>query len=319
MKAIKCAGLIGVLLLPGAVQALDWSQDWSDWEIRPRAGTGFMQYKYDQAPQALLIRDEAFIEGGGQEGLKAEDTLLFAELGVSAFFGNFFVDVSFQKSDEGDDSVSFDSAQAVVEDTNAITFIATDQSGDVEIDRQEFSLSAGYALTEFLGVFAGYKKNETNLDQSLSGELFLAQEGASVTVDVVTSVNSEFEQDGFFVGATYVWPFETDGWLNGALSFDLGVAFLDGDFSTKGARTATVAIIDETETIDINSSASGSAVGLNLGIAWTGPIFDRLNYSVGVDGYQYDYDGDGDSADFEDTLVRFSVGISYAVDANLFR
>lgn len=318
MNTVSSVGMIGALLLSDAAQALDWSQDWSDWEVRPRVGTGFMQYKYDLAAQVFLLRDDSSIEGVAQEGLKLEESLLFAELGVSAFLGNFFVDLSFQKSDQGEDDISFDSVNAGVADTT-VAFIALDQQGKVEVDRQELSLSFGYAITDFLGVFAGYKKNETSLDQRLAGQVFLARAGEVVEAETVTDVSSDFDQDGFFLGATYIWPYESDGWLNGALSVDVGVAFLDGDFSTSGDRVVSLVGFEGTETVDLGSKASGSAVGLNLGIAWSGPVTGRLSYTVGVDGYQYDYDGEGNSADFEDTLLRFSLGVSYALDAQGIR
>lgn len=326
-KAIKCVGLTGILLLPAAVQALEWNQDWSDWEVRPRISTGFMQYEYKQQAIVNLDIDTAEGVGAGFGEVEVDDTLLFAEFGASLFLGNFFVDVSLQKSDEGDDSFTQD-AFSTATDVNDVSaaFLGISLDTDRTIEREEFSLSVGYAITENTGVFAGYKRNTTDFDDEvgtglaiLSGVAAGDPNSFSITTDVTGSASSELEQDGFFLGATYVIPYESDGWLNGALSFDLGVAFLNGDLSFSDRATVSSDDIDFSETNTSSQDTSGDAVGINLGVAWSGPLTDRLNYSVGVDGYQYDYEGDSGSADFEDTLVRFSIGISYAIDGDGFR
>ncbi len=143
--------------------------------------------------------------------------------------------------------------------------------------------------------------------------------------NAISYSTAKFEQDGPFIGITYVWPFASEGWSNGALSVDLGIAMLRGDLSTKQSQETTITAIFEgfeqmqTGIEDSRSDVSGGALGLNFGMAWIGAITDRLNYSAGLDGYQYNYEGDSSDADFRDSVLRFSVGVSYAIDAGLLR
>ncbi|MGI9292452.1 MAG: hypothetical protein ACR2PS_00590 [Pseudomonadales bacterium] len=309
MNATKCVGFTGVLLLSSAAQALDWNQDWSDWEVRPRVTTGVMQYKYEQESR---LSGSGSLAGAATE-IEVEDSLLFAEVGVSVFLGGLFVDLSYQKSDEGEDD--FNQEILALGEVDGLAFVAAgDENSQRQMEREEFSLSIGYAITDRLGVFGGYKQNDTQFDDRGRQQILILAlpSGETNESTLLATRDAELEQDGFFLGATYVWPFESEGWLNGAISIDLGVAFLDGDL-TEDEVTRT-----EGDTLDPQSqslSGGGDAVGLNLGIAWSGPITERLNYSISVDGYQYDYDADSDSSDFRDTLFRFFVGVSDAIDA----
>lgn len=319
----RCIGLTVVLLAPGAAQALEWDQDWSDWEVRPRISTGVMQYEYQQQAKVNVNLEEAESVGAGFDEIEVGDSLLFAEIGVSVFLGNFFVDLSLQKTDEGEDDVSQRAfSGATINADESVAFFGLDLDSQRTMDREDFSLSIGYALTDNFGVFAGYKRNNTQFDDDIrSGRAILAvaavgeSGGGTLVTDVTGSSSSEFEQDGLFFGATYVLPFESEGWLNGALSFDLGVAFLSGDLAIKEQTTVSSEDLDISEASVSSQNAKGDAVGINLGVAWSGPLTDKLSYAVGVDGYQYDYEGDSGSSDFQDTLLRFSVGVSYAIDA----
>ncbi len=351
MKVINYIGLAGILLIPNMSQALDWSQDWADWEVRPRLGTGLINYEYQQ--QAFVDTTIETADTGtvlenvlAADRIEVSDSLLFAEIGVSVFLGNFFVDISYQKSDEGEDAYSQDAfvtSSGIGEEISSLALGTVNFEKQREIDREELAVSIGYAVTENFGVYAGYKRNDTQFDDQIrSGRVEVDVVSASDPINIfgeevgigsrgfqISEVsgptNIELEQDGFFVGATFVLPFESNGWLNGALSFDLGLAFLNGEQSvTDGTvRTVITSSFDADSTTDEVTSAgtqntSGDAVGVNVGLAWTGPLTERLSYSIGVDGYQYDYESD-DVVDFQDTVIRFSAGVSYAIDSNGFR
>ncbi len=349
MKAINCIGLTGLLLIPNMSQALDWSQDWSDWEVRPRVGTGLVNYEYKQ--QAFVDASTEMADDGNVtntvlvgDRIETSDSLLFAEIGVSVFLGNFFVDISYQKSDEGTDDYSQDvfvDISSVTEDLSVIALGTANFEKQREMEREELAASIGYAVTENFGIYAGYKRNDTQFDDEIRSatavaisvaagdpfdifgqEVAIGSRGREVS-EISGPSSIELEQSGFFIGATYVLPFESDGWFNGALSFDLGLAFLDGDQSVKDRTVRTVTETNLNSSGDVTpetgtQNTSGDAVGINVGFAWSGPLTERLSYSVGVDGYQYDYESDG-VVDFQDTVIRFSAGVSYAIDSNGFR
>ncbi len=299
MQKIRFLVLAAVFAIPQLVHALDW-------ELRPSVSTGIMQYQFEQKPQ--LVIDTVAVSGGG---VKVEDSLLFAGVGVSAFLGNFFADISLQKSDEGEDKYT---QQFTSFDGNLINLFSAEQQARRAFDRDEFSVSIGYAVTGNWAFFGGYKRADTEFEDE--GTL---QQRTQIlgTLEYDVHIDADFEQSGYFFGSTYAWPVNSDGWLNGVLSIDLGIAFLDGDLE----QNTTFMEIGEPDTASSASPGSlenleGDSVGLNLGVAWNGPLTDRLAYSLSVDGYDYDYDGKGISQDFTDTLFRYSLAISYALGPN---
>ncbi len=347
MNTVKYFGLTATLLFGGTAQAFEWS----DWEVRPHVGTGLINYEYKQqafVDSTVETADDGTVTNSVLIGdqIEAADSLLFAEVGVSAFLGNFFFDISYQKSDEGKDDYSQDvyvDLSSVTEDLSVVALGNGNFDKQREMEREELAVSIGYAVTDNFGVYAGYKRNDTQFDDEIRSataeiislaaadpiEIF----GQEIPIGSRAREISEFsgpssielEQSGFFIGATYVLPFESDGWFNGALSFDLGLAFLDGDQSVEDLtmRTVTETTLDSPSSDAVTLGAgtqntSGDAVGINVGIAWSGPLTERLSYSVGVDGYQYDYESDG-VVDFQDTVIRVSAGVSYAIDSDGFR
>ncbi len=304
MKTIVRTSFIAALSCSGAAQALDWT---SDLEIRPYVTTGVMDYKYKRDTKLLPVPGAPQTSSGDE----TKDSLLFVGIGASAFFGNFFVDLSFQKSNEGEDdhNQSIFGVEENVFGSDLDNPFISEEVSTREFEREELSLSLGYVVTDRLGIFAGYRQNNTDFRDS-GGRVESSVFRPTVPISLVTDF--EFEQKGLFVGATYVWPFETDSWFNGALSIDLGVAFLDGDQRIK--NTETVTINGSTNVYDFDYA--GEAIGLNLGLAWAGPLTERLSYAFGVDGYDYSYEGTGESSDFTDRMFRYSLSIAYAIGMN---
>lgn len=295
MKILNYVALIVATLLSNATQALDW-------RFQPRITTGIQQYQYKRETNVIRIGDSA---PGFREGIEVDDSMLFAGFGATASFGNFFVDVSFQKSDKGED----DFTQTIVLGNQV-----TDDVSQREMEREEFSLSVGYTITERFGIFAGYNQTEANFEDEGQRAVKFAQNNGSFFDGGIRilSRDVQLKQDGFFLSTAYVWPFQSEGWLNGALSIDWGVAFLDGEANE--LRT----LVREEETVDGVASpfnSAGDAIGLNIGITWSGPLTDRLGYSLGMDYYDYSYDSDG-AANFSDTLFRLALGLSYVIGVN---
>lgn len=269
--------------------------------------------------------------------------------GGTLFVDRFFIDGyaqhAFQTSDSVSQSqdVSLSAFGTGTLQNQPLTFNATQierqsRTFDVDIDRTEWSVSAGYAVTDSFSVYAGYKRAETTFEQNLAeGNIirditiaFTAQpataSGQAIRQEGTISQNVErdFEHDGPFVGAVYGWPINQ--WVfDGLLTFNLAVAFLDGEVTERATDTIiTFEGAQQPEQVpDIESVLEGDSIGLSLGLSWKGstPV-EGLAYLIGVNGYQYDFDGDtvrlstepvdrNVDVDFDETVINFQAGLSY--------
>jgi hypothetical protein len=209
--------------------------------------------------------------------------------GATAFLDRFFVDVYAQAAYDGEDTDTLQNAQIFSNDFQ-------NRKIDREWDRQEYSISGGYAVTDNVAIFAGYRLSETNFEDRTTIFDIGTQSTSFADIDV------DYEQEGPFVGGTFQVPVE-QGFLVGAMSANLGIAFVDGEVKqdVRGGPSA---------------SFEGDTVGLTVGFSWKGLITDNLRYTVGIDGYRYEFDADESEdfqgADFSETIIRGTVGLSYA-------
>lgn len=281
------------LLAPRPAAALDLA-------VQPRLNTGLMYYDFEQEDLFRLVQlgdDIAVIRPfGPSSGISFSDTMPFIGGGATVFFDRFFVDAYVQKAFDGED-----------EDTQErITIFPSNEflSNRIsrEWDRHEYSISAGYAVTDNFALFVGYKRSDTEFD-----EMNVLTNRGTGEVNTFDS-NLDYEQDGPFIGGNYGWRIRETG----TLALNLGVAFVDGEIKTTSPGGDTPKI-------------TGDTVGLTVGLSWTAPlpILENFNYTVGVDGYNYDFEADEvdatddaafQGADFSETVIRATAGVSYAFD-----
>ena len=146
--------------------------------------------------------------------------------GLSVIVDRFYGDVSGSKAYDGSDTFDRDFSFTNVFDpgTGASTSGIGNATGDSEWDRWEYSLAFGYLATENLSVFLGYRKSELDLKANSVATLGGVQLGSTVKYN--------FEQDGPFIGANYVWRFS-----KGALAGNLALNALDGNFRVVSVET----------------------------------------------------------------------------------
>lgn len=274
--------------------------------------------------------------------------------GGTLFVDRFFVDAYGQHAFPQDDDDGFDSFQTLQArgsttiggfsfPTGAITNQQSKSAFEAELDRTEWAVSAGYGFTDHLAIYAGYREADTDFELPVSGTFeqfgLAVIEPPPALVGVIppmgVSLSSsgnfsnhteiEFEQQGPFVGATFGLPISA--WiLEGLLTFNAAVAFLDGDvtigitnssFTTNGVRMPLPSSV---------TTVSGDTVGLSLGTSWRGstPI-GGLSYLLSVDGHKYDFSGDAPRTRFDDGTenigatgfefdefsISFRAGLSY--------
>lgn len=276
------------LLLCSSVSALDF-------HVEPRLNTGAMYYEFEQqAAFSFTVPDPVnnptgVNTRGASSKVSFSDVMPFVGGGATVFLDRFFVDAYAQAAFNGKDTDTLQQAEF-------FTNVFENREITREWDRQEYSFSAGYAITDNIAVFAGYRRSETDFEDSTV--IFDIGTQTSTPVDITV----DYVQDGPFVGGNFQIPIE-QGFLVGALAVNLGLAFMEGEGEQQIAGDGTFTF-------------EGDTVGLTAGLAWRGSITDQLGYTLGVDGYRYDFDADNteegfEAADFSETVIRGTVGLSY--------
>jgi hypothetical protein len=218
------------------------------------------------------------------------DTMPFVGLGVTAFASRFFLDVYAQRAFAGDDESNF-------ANVNINPPTLTSQEFQSDWDRGEYAVSFGYAVTDHFSLYAGYRLADTEFEEEGTARQFDLATRDLVTTQAFTRT-IEYEQDGPFVGGRYGFPIGDAG----SVLLNLGIAFIQGT-------------IDEQITgFDPNPTIEGDAVGTTIGLSWTAPLpIQGLNYTISVDGYQFNFDGEEPFAEssFSETVIRGTAGMSY--------
>jgi hypothetical protein len=193
----------------------------------------------------------------------------------------------------------------------------------VDIARQDQSLTVGYNVWRRLNLFAGYLDGETDVKP----EPFCADPG-QVEGFICTRVNRAFQQfflgdNGFvpnqpeyiqsysesgpFIGASYA--FEVADY--GSLSLSLAYASMDGEFRDN-ANDPDNAFQDENGAANfVAFHYSGDSVGTSIAATWTGSLGDRAGYFFDVRRQSYSMDAE------DQTGLPFYEGISLSTDETM--
>ena len=295
--------LLCFVLVPAIGNALDLT-------IEPRIQTGIMDYEFEQKSAVDATDPEITVT---DHGFKIVSAMPFIGAGATLFVDRFFLDFYVQKALSGSDRAS----NPLDIEGDDLSDFALNMVVDSEFERDEFSVSVGYALGRNWALFGGYRKSET----SFSDDLVFGEKLLGVSFSGSGKREVDFNQDGFFLGGVYVLPI---GNYSG-LSFSAALASFDGKYDSRGNLTTEILVEGEDapdkDTFPTGILFDGDTLGLNLGVSWRGRIFEDLNYTLGVDGYSYDFDAkkvqkftDGTSsvaADLSESVLRFSAGLSY--------
>jgi hypothetical protein len=254
--------------------------------------------------------------------------------GLSIFFNRFFIDFSIQHAFNGSDSDNFrNSAYLTAGDfIPSDSVLTTNTNQDADIKRTEGAISLGYRITDNIALFAGWLKAKTKFDTDLKGDIATFQANPQIPIPFLTGtykgdLDQKFKYDGPFVGTNLSMPIQI-GFLEGALSGNASVAFLDGEVDLDFDNVKITDEFGNTTEFDLQNAAEsqgrgsfsdldGDTVAIALGLSWTGLTpMEGLTYSVGAYGYRYDFESDdsNDTPDFSETQIRFDIGIAYAFD-----
>jgi hypothetical protein len=307
LSAVLASLSAACLLVPFEANALDLT-------VHPRINTGMMYYQFEQDDQFDVVVFDGRQLSAGLTDITYSDVMPFIGGGATVFLDRFYVDGYVQKAFSGND-VDIQDMKTFATGPNDIIGELRRTSTERDWDREEYSLSLGYSITGILDdlgypatdrfvVFAGYRRSDTEFDQA--GTALDLDTGQPAFPNAPPFRNTlEYEQDGPFVGAAYGYRIGEVG----VLAFNFGLGLIEGEISSP-----TGIFLGPTgELVTIK----GDTIGTTLGVSWTAPlpVFDRLNYTVAIDGYRYDFDADTEfAADFSEMVIRGTAGVSYAFD-----
>jgi hypothetical protein len=265
--------VIAIALLPISTMAADFS-------LTPRVMVGVMNFKWEPKSVEFTRR--------GRMDNPLSDNILFMGIGGTLVFDRFFIDGYFQETGEGEDSGSFTGTP----DENLTVKVP---SAFQNFDRQDYFVSLGYAITDKLSAFVGYKGSEQSVDLPTSFGLKDEHNNDLVGFDSLSS-NFDYEAKGPFVGVAYGWRL-----AEGVLSFNFAYAYLEATYNSKYTLRMEGGSTQYFEFDAINHDATGTT----LGMKWRAPITNNLSYSATLSGYQYNCDV------VKETIISLQAGLMY--------
>ena len=301
--------------------------------VRPRLNVGVTSYDY---VQNALVSIPAEAQGlsavlpVASSKWSANSSLPLLRTGFTAFLGRTFFDFDYQYAFNRNTHSQFSSwapvPEGILPGLSGDHYVRFGTQADIGLERTEFAATLGYAVTDQLAIYAGYKRADSTSDFDLNGDVLgvsLSDSSVNSSITRFTAqLNQKFFYEGPFLGASYTWSIDRSG-MEGGLTGNIGLAFLSGvsdnsgldNLVFSGASGEPQPIVD-TSGLDrppFNfSKLDGDTVGLSFSLTWNGftPI-EGLMYSVGVKHYQYDFDDKNDQ-DFSIEMLRVDGGITYA-------
>ncbi|MDX1733601.1 MAG: hypothetical protein R3228_04510 [Halioglobus sp.] len=221
------------------------------------ARVGARQLEFDFSAMALpsFVSDGGgtilLENSGGEVEFGIDEALYFVGLWGGLFVEGFSV--------TGQIEISTEESSRVSSYTEEFADLSGNRASD--ISRVDYSFTLSYALIQGLSLFSGFK--HTKFEASAREDSFL-----------LGLKDQTYQEEGFFLGTSYVWHFESLL----SLSLSLAYAYLDLDFSEDGAeRPTALGPVSFGE-----FSYNGTARGLSVGVQANFPITDNWYYNAGI-------------------------------------
>jgi hypothetical protein len=300
--------------------------------FRPRFNVGVMSYDFSN-PATVFSPAEPLNNTSPTvtDEWSVQSDLPLIRTGFTLFFDHTFLDFDFQYAFDGHDKTRLSSwaplAAGTLPGLDTDSQLYFDTHAELDFERTEFALTLGYAVSEQLAIYTGYKRADSNTDFNFAGRISAVPANDPSTSPSVSDFSAQLNQElvykGPFLGATYTWNTNKLG-LEGALTGNIGLAFLEAESDNLGFKNFELSDGNgaslPVSVAAINSppfnlaKLNGDTVGLSLAFTWNGftPI-EGLMYSVGLNNYQYNFDGKN-GQDFTIDIFRFDAGVTYFFD-----
>jgi len=137
------------------------------------------------------------------------------------------------------------------------------------------------------------------------GNVYLGYKNGKTTGRGNAGTQLTFEEEGFFIGASYGWIIANTGFL----VINAAYAGLDGKLKeVPGPRYPP----------GLNMNADCETSGLSYGISWNGKISEKMGYSIALDANKYVFDNLKDNSateplpdNVEESIYTGKISISY--------
>ena len=161
--------------------------------------------------------------------------------------------------------------------------------GLIFYSRADTNITFGYSF-DIATVFVGMRTGETNAYYTANSRAFDTTSG------------------GYYIGFSKNYVYKDVGAFNGSVA----VASLDGEVALSEPFVDTSAfVVGATPP----ASVKGSAIGLSLGLGWTGRVSDDTNYSIDIKLNQFDFEDDvvfgGLDLSYQENFKTFSIGLTH--------
>ena len=198
---------------------------------------------------------EYSVANGGVDG-----TIKSVGLGITGIYDRFYINLSGERT------------PSASEEATKNLF-----SPKVDFERTDFAASFGYAVTDSISTFLGYKYGKTTIAE-LSSSSF-------------AGLKTSLEGKGLYAGIGGGW--QVKEW--GTFSFSAAYALMDATYRDLF--------------FDI---AQGDASGTSLGIKWKAPLTEKLFYDVSLMQHNYYYKNfDKSESDISEQILSIRLGLSY--------
>jgi hypothetical protein len=246
-----------------------------DFQLGLAAGQRSVDYDSTRIASGTIWSDQSGNLRPGFAGARVkfdfEESLNTAVLTGAALYKDFYVSFNVELAISPEDTGLAVKAEPV---PGPGIPLSLDTETDFELDRSDFSFTMGHRVWRGLSVFGGYRYTEFELN-SLGPNLLLEE------------VDSKYTEEGIFLGGSYGFRIADAG----TLSFSVGYAFLDVDFSQSNiSKTAPEFLFAFQE-----YTFSASATGLSYGVLWTGDLGGRWAYTLGLKYQEYSSKDDATS------------------------
>jgi hypothetical protein len=208
---------------------------------------------------------------GARVNFDFEETLYIGAFTASAVYRDTFISVALESSLSAEDTGLRVRTEPV---PGPGLSLPLDNKTDFDLDRIDYSITVGQRVWRSLSLFGGYRYTEFEL--KAQGPNILQEE-----------IDSKYTEEGFFLGMGY--SFRLGEW--GALSFSLGYAFLDVDFSQSNVSNNPPPSAFALQEYSFNASATGTSYG----ISWTGNLTGDWGYKLSLKHQDYSSDDNATS------------------------